>query len=457
MEVQTNIENCIFCNASLDNSDEHIIPNCLNGRLRSTKIICHNCNTSKFGAVLDPIVKKLFNTTLLVLGFENANSVHSEDPEGKKYLYTKEGKLSPIRPELTEIKKDGKTYISVNGDDKNAIKYFAKQATEFIKKGYKPIKFDLKKINESAPPLRIENKFEISPEIILELNKIAIEFYAYSGLDSSYVKHISERVNILDRELDNVVFCNWESEVRIIKPKEISHLIVLRTNKNGTLYCYIELFNIICAYIKLFDNSPMEINYLYHQDAITGERFTENILLNLDSEPPNKNATENFDLLINSLFDRDRNRMFSKVSNEIFKDILDKTEKEVESGELIKEKLQETYFERCSQAIAHLSIHDFPYMIDDFKDEENPEFNYIHSNLQEGQFEKFCELNNSLIGIKVAFHDDGEYIFESFLKRPFVERNGIRLVNVVCVLTHSETKRRKYIPYRKFFEGLIPN
>ena len=78
-------------------------------------------------------------------------------------------------------------------------------------------------------------------------------------------------------------------------------------------------------------------------------------------------------------------------------------------------------------------------------------------NLQDTQFEKFCELNQHIIGVKVNFSDDGEYLFDSFHKRPFIKRNGITLVKVYCVLTHSETKQKKYIPYRDFFEGIIPN
>lgn len=457
MEVKTNISNCIFCDNSLDNSDEHIIPDCLNGRLRSTKLICHSCNTKKFGKNIDPIVKKLFNTTLLVLGLKNANSVHSEDPEGTKYLYSKTGEVFPIKPELTEIKVDGKTYISVYGDKKNSIKYLSKHTADLLKKGYKPIKFDIKEINGSTPPLQIESNFEITQEIILELNKIAIEFYAYSGLALSQVKQLAERVNVLDRELNNVIFCNWEGEIRNMGQQEISHLIVLRTNKSGTLYCYIELFNIICAYIKLYDNCDKQINYIYHQDAITGVPLANDITLNLETEPENKNDTESFELLINAMFDRLRERNFISITNQIYSDIKIKMEKEVNAGTIAEKDFLEKYIVKCCEELAQISVHDFPYMIEDFKDEENHELNYIHSNLQDTMFDKFCELNQHIIGLKVNFPEEGEYLFDSFYKQPFLKRNGINLVKVYCILTSSETKRKKYIPFRDFFEGLVPN
>ena len=251
---------CCFCSKPLDNSDEHIIPQCLNGRLHSRELICSECNSKKFGAALEPPTKTLFNPVLLALKFDNAKSVHAQDPEGKKYLLSKKGSASPIKPELTEVKRDGKTFISVRGDKKNAIKYFEKHAIDLLRKGYKPLKFSVDEKPEPSPPLSFESKFEITPEIVLQLNKIAVEFYVFSGLNLNHIKHISERVNKLDKELNNVILCNWVGEIRETKPEEISHIIKIRRNNRGTLYCYIELFNVLCAYIKLYDNCKEDID-----------------------------------------------------------------------------------------------------------------------------------------------------------------------------------------------------
>ena len=451
------LKNCCFCGNPLDNSDEHIIPKSLNGRLHSKALICSVCNSKKFGTVLEPVTKSLFNPILLVLKFENAKSVISVDPDGKKYLVSKDGKLSFVKPELTEIKRDGKTYISIRGDKKNAIKYFEKNTLDLLKKGYKPIRFSFDEIKEPSPPLSFESKFEISPEIILQLNKIAIEFYAHSGLALNLIKHIIEPVNELDKELNNVIFCNWLGEIRETKPQEISHLIVIRRNKEGVLYCYIELFNVLCAYIKLYDSCQEEINFVYHQDAVSGERYTERVELKLDSEPMNFNDRESFDILINNLYQRIREREFKEIYTKTFKEILADAEKEEKEGTLDKEKLVETSVQKCCEAIAYLTVYQYPYLVEDFKDEENPEMNYIHSNLPEEQFEEFCDLNKLLIGISVGFEDGEEYVMENFLKTPFITRNGINLVKVFCVLKNRTTSRKKYIPYREFFEGLLPN
>jgi 5-methylcytosine-specific restriction endonuclease McrA len=448
---------CCFCRNPLDNSDEHIIPSCLKGRLHSKDLICSECNSKKFGAKLEPVTKTIFNPLLLILNLENAKSVHTKDPDGKEYLLSKKGNVSVVRPELSEVKRDGKTFINVTGDKKNAIKFFEKKALDLLKKGYKPLSYSVDEISEPVPPLSFEWKFEIIPEIILQLNKIAVEFYIYSGLNLNYIKHIAERVNALDKKLKNVIFCNWSGEIRETKPEEISHLIVIRRNKNGTLYCYIELFNVLCAYIQLYDNCKDEIDFIYHQDVITGERFTEQVELNLDREPKDVNGEESFEILTNNMFQRIKERKFKAIYTGTFKEIMDDAEKEVREGKLDKQKLVEMSIKRCCEAIAYLTVYEYPYLTDDFKDEENPEMNYIHSNLQEGQFEEFCELNQSLIGISVDLDNGNEYIMENFLKTPFIIRNGITLVKVFCVLRSKTTSKKKYIPYREFFEGLQPN
>ncbi|WP_367182322.1 HNH endonuclease [uncultured Aquimarina sp.] len=56
---------CFFCTNDLDNSDEHIILNSLNGKLHSKEIICSECNNF-FGAKLDSVAKDFFNPILFI-------------------------------------------------------------------------------------------------------------------------------------------------------------------------------------------------------------------------------------------------------------------------------------------------------------------------------------------------------------------------------------------------------
>lgn len=451
-------DRCVFCDNILDGSDEHIIPDCLNGTLHSTEIICHNCNTNKFGLKIDPVIKLLFKPILLTLGFDNIKAIHSEAPDGKEYKIMNNGEITPIKPDLVEINSNGKTIISVIGKGKDALKKIEKHKSNLLNKGYRILEYQKSELNyEPTPPLRLELNFMISQEIIIELNKIAIEFYALNGLDLKKIIELSARVNILDKELNNVVFCNWTKNIRELKSDEISHLIVIRKNQNGDLYCYIELFNIICAYIKLYDCCEENIDFVYHQDALTGERFNENILLSFDTEPTNKNKTEDFSILINSLFDRLQNRIFSVKFKEICSIIKEETQLKLDKNEITKIDFNKTYIKGCCEALAQLSVYDFPYMIDDYRDEENSEINYIHSNMSEKDFNDFSDLHKKLIGKNILFPENEVYSIVGFIKQPFLKRNAITLVKVYCELVHIQTNRKKYIPYRDFFEGLNSN
>lgn len=66
------MQNCIFFGKPNNGSDERIILDCINGRFHSKKIICHNCNSNKFGARIDPIIKELFELFMSLCGLKNA-------------------------------------------------------------------------------------------------------------------------------------------------------------------------------------------------------------------------------------------------------------------------------------------------------------------------------------------------------------------------------------------------
>jgi hypothetical protein len=255
-----------------------------------------------------------------------------------------------------------------------------------------------------------------------------------------------------------VIFCNFENDIRAKNSGEISHLIVIKTNKSGTLYCYIELFNIICAYIKLVENFGDEINFVYYQDAVTTKRLKDEILLNLENEPTVKSPVQNFGHLIASAFESIRERAFLKILNEKITEIGKQALLELENGNLSEDRFEMEVLNRRIKVVAELTFEKFPYLVDEFKDEENDMLNYHHSNMREENFDWFCKAHKEWIGIKVTFPENEIFHIDSFFKRPFIERNGIKLVKVYCVMVQNSTNLKRYIPYREFFEGIVlPN
>lgn len=445
----TEIVNCIFCNNPLDNSDEHVIPDCLNGKLKSTKIICYNCNSKKFGRYIDPEIKKIFNKILFILGFNNASSLLGEDPTGKSYIFTKDGKINQQKPDLKEIKLEGLTILSVEGTDKNAIKYFKKHTEKLLEKGHTIGGSEQINLNHDGFPLKIEFKVEITTELIILLNKIALEFYALKELDLDKVKELANSINNLDKTLTNVVFCNLNKEIRDFKEGEITHLIQIKTNKKGELYCYIELFNVICAYILLEKNSLQKADFTFYQDVITGEVFNEEVITNLDSEVI-ANEQNNFENLLNALFFRKQERDFTARYREVIQEIKKYTEEELRTGEIKEEDFNLLLATRCCEEIARISLEEFPYLIDDFGDVENDDFNFINSNIRIEKYPLFIEENKSIINKIVVFPDKETYIFESFMSQPSIKKNGIELVKIFCVLRHVLTQNYIYIPHFDF-------
>lgn len=76
-------EACIFCTKQLDNSDEHIIPQSINGRIHSKRLICQKCNHD-FGTNLDPIIKETFGFLLHVLKIGNNSKSGNRKRIGQK-------------------------------------------------------------------------------------------------------------------------------------------------------------------------------------------------------------------------------------------------------------------------------------------------------------------------------------------------------------------------------------
>ncbi len=459
---------CIFCNNDLDNSDEHILPVSINGRIHSKKIICSICNLNVFGEKVDPVLAELFKPIIHVLDLKNSRAIQAEDEDGNKYLIQKKGKVKQLKPEIKFEKKEDGIHFSIKGKEEDIINYLTKRVQR-QKNKYNPIKplkykkVEVKKIEEKMPTLSFEYKFEISHLLIIELYKIALEYYAYIGLDINIIKPLLRKVHDLDENFNEIVFCNFFGEVRMIDQNEISHLIVIKSNKEERIiYAYIELFNTVCAFIPLVNNyTGNEIDYCYKQDCITGEKIDTPTKIN--TEPKNiienqiQYTHEDFSLLINLLFLRHATRSFEENIDQSIVEIFKEVQKEVESEKIKESDLAEVYIKRCSDFIARSSIYHFPYVIEDSKSEENNYINYMHSNLNESYFDSFCDANKHLIGTKIQFENGELFTFDKFVKHPILERNKIRIVKVFCLLINDENMNKKYVPYYPLFESILKN
>lgn len=447
---------CLFCPNDLDNSDEHIILNSLNGKLHSKKIICSACNNF-FGAHLDNVAKDFFNPILMVLDFKNASGIIAENLQGEDdYLWRKDKRIVQRKPKVIKKKIDGKTLISITGDPKDAVKLFNKTVQKLEQGGSKLLVSEME-ANHSNQPIKVKVEFKTTPLFEILLNKIATEFSAYYKISTPEIQQLALKVRNLDESIDNIFYCNANKPIRKFKSGEITHLIQLWSEEN-TIYVYIEIFNIVCVLIVLGkDYKGKAIDFQYYQDAITGEKFTETIELDkaeLSKLLKNKNRKVDFGQMANKLFARKRDRDFNKYFDSVLAEIKEKLEEEVKEGKITDAEFNEKFIHESAEFIAMYQIEN-PYMWEDIDDANNDEMNYIHSNLRESQFEDFCEQNKGFIAKEVRIDGKNRYIIEKFEKVPVTEQNGIKIVNVRVVLYNGI--ERIYIPYRDFFEGIENN
>lgn len=451
------MDSCIFCRNNLNGSDEHIIPQSLNGKLHSKDLICTSCN-NKFGANIDYILKDIFNPLLHMCGFKNASPKILQDPDGRKYKMNKGGKIHPIRPILKAYKQGGKLHVNISGERKSTFKMLERTKSKFAKAGIKELSHEILENALPVPPLSYEYKIEVSPLLILALKKIAIEFYAYCGLDIALIQPLINEVSLHAPNMDNVYFGGWHEGVRGIENGEVSHLLILHNDiQSGTLYCYIELFNVICCAIPLTNSyTGKDIAYYYHQDAISSEKKYTPIQLDLGKiiQKTSQYSSGNFSILIGCFIERLEEYKLKKAIEDIISDVRTNVMIEAEKGLIDKELIQDVILERSLPIIAKATIYEFPYLIEDFKDESNNALNFIHSNMSEENYMVFCKANEPLLGVQLYINKLPTYTIESFHKSPYRTINSIKLFSVSVVIKHLGTEEKLYIPHRDFIQWI---
>ncbi|NDP28637.1 MAG: HNH endonuclease [Flavobacterium sp.] len=455
---------CTFCKNPIDGSNEHIFPDSINGKLQSKNIICSVCNSKVFGENVDPVLAEIFKPIIHALKLKNARGLIFTDESGNKFLIQKGGEAKQLKPEIKFERVGNEIHFSIKGEEKDIVNYLKKRQSRsknrFSKSTKLEIKyFEVKEVQTNNTILSAEYKIEITPRLILELNKIALEFYAHSGLDLDLIQDLAVRVHLLDENLDNVLFCNLDGQVRIIEQDEISHLIILRHDKkSNTVFCYIELFNIICAYIPLVEGFKGSFDEnAYRQDVITGQTLDIDFKLNISpgdiSSIHTYSSYEEFGLMSTLFFQRLATRQYAENFDNVFKAILDEILNEIEKGKLVEKQLREEYLKRVSEYIGQTSAVGFPYVVEDFKLELDDRINHINSNISEDKLQKFLTANDNLIGLNFLI-EEKILFFKGFFSTLILERNNVRIHKVFCLLENKEDGTRQYIQYYPFFEAL---
>lgn len=452
-------KNCIFCNSLLDGSDEHIIPDSINGQLHTKELICKACN-NKFGIKLDPIIKETLSTVLYVLGIGNVKTLKIEDDNGTAYLIDKIGKIKQIEPDVKTFTIDSKVGISVSGEKNIVPKIFAKKLVRTF--GNDALKmmnnasFEYSEKSLITKELKAETKLNVTPKLLLALDKIITEFYAFSGLDTAVIRERLDKIYNLDESNPLVIIGNFDQKVRVPKDDEVSHLIIIRSDcVKKQVYAYIELFNVICGYSVLIDNySGSEINKVFHQNALTGEFLTSNINLSID-QFENENENSKSDYLANNLFERKRNIDFLEMVDEMCLSVREDLDKKLAAGMITEDEHVEKYLDITAKAVAEMMVFGFPDDVEDFTEDEQKQLNYIHSVIKEDHKEEFEFYYHQLIGQNYRFDDDDVlYLLENFTYAKHSPKNNQNRLKVYVHFKSLTKKREKDIICYEIFSAM---
>lgn len=450
--------NCIFCESKLDGSPEHIIPASLNGRLQTKQLICAKCN-NKFGIQLDPIIKESLQTLLYLLDVGKNKKLKISDQEGKEYIIDRAGTINPVETEVKMFKVGDKIRISVSGEKLQAAKAFAKKAVRTFKNNaLRAIETSKIELTESSlVPTELSVPFEIpvSSKLKLALQKISCEFYGFNQLEIELIRPSLEAIYNLDETNHNVVLCNFNQEIRKPLENEVSHLIIIRSDSNKKqVYCYLELFNVICAYSILIDNYEGEfINKVYHQDALTGEILKDEVDLRTDLVIAD--AQPDFEKLVNDVLVRKRNNKHIDMVAGTLTGLKKKLDEELSNGTISEVEHREKYVKMSANAIAEMMVYAFPDDIDDFSEEDEKRVNYIHSIILEDGIEDFNYYYNPLIGKEYDFTKEHEsYILQRFVFTKHAPKKNKNRLKVVCRCMSLDGHKTVDIPCNEFFTGI---
>jgi hypothetical protein len=275
-------------------SVEHVIPDFLGGRLKSSDLLCNGCN-SEFGNTIDAELSKQ-------LGFAADIIVKIRDREKfvRVYLEGVDGRRIPVGQGLMP---QPKITIKLPGKEKEIVFYAKDMADAYaqIEQKKKELEkkygeFKLTETTEFPTTERLYLKNEITEkagEIVFGgvpyfrgIGKIMLNFTLYKLPNIKMPMHLLDFVN--GKRSDTPVFLYHPSHYQVCQTGEVefSHVLHIKSDRDErVLYCYLELFNFekyLCVLDFEYDGIDVDITYCY--DLLKGVEFQKPIAVKITRE-----------------------------------------------------------------------------------------------------------------------------------------------------------------------------
>ncbi len=301
------MKKCYYCGKDLIKTHtkaEHIIPNGVGGKLKTSLILCDDCNN-----ILSYLDESICKSVMHLTNFLNPHRDNGSNPQiklqsaDKEYIREANGKYY-TKPEFKNVKKDGnhlsfafKTEYSVDGKNSaqekalkpvfKLVEDFYKDKPEKIEKAKKDIIAKLEKniVSKDSPVLHICGQYNQDGLLFLAMLKIAIGFYIYNELP---VEDIADKIQLLkNKDLKSINnLGNYFYPDNFFLNDSIYHLLYLKgDNLNKQIYCIISLYGCLNTIILLNDNYTGDNfckTYLYDLRNNKEKSFSNNISITKD-------------------------------------------------------------------------------------------------------------------------------------------------------------------------------
>lgn len=283
---------CWFCSEEItevNKSWEHIIPNCLGGRLRSNDLLCKNCNNELGHTLDDMLCQQIYLPTILGITRQRGpipDRVRVSSDSGKAYLIDKE--LTPINEKLEKsISSDGEITFYVRSEEEARIILKSSKRSKLSKE---KIEQKVKELNweghQIEKPVFFEQDIIQGESAFKAVYKIGINYFIYSGVEHRFIEHCIRSLTEPKAHNNFITYYYLDKKIREFEENEISNLLFLRANpKEGIAYCYIELFSVHCFLVILnYLYSGNEISRAYCHDPVQNQTIEKQVDLELTRE-----------------------------------------------------------------------------------------------------------------------------------------------------------------------------
>lgn len=291
--LTSHIQKCALCENTLtgkNRSKEHVIPNSIGGRKKTTGFICNVCN-NKLGERWDSELAKQLNWFSLAIGISRERGEPPKQVvqtvEGDKYWLLCDGSFTPEKSSYTEEGHGEAVKISLTAktieEARQRLKGISRKYPNFdIEKALSELEV---KTDYLDSPLHVNLSLG-GPDAGRSLVKTAFAFASACGVAHSQCDRAIQY--LLDESVKDIPFgFSYLSDFIPNRPKEnVFHCVSLHGDpKTQKLWSYIEYFGIFRVVVLLSDSYSGEFkNEMYSVDPIDGSSVGVKVKADVSAE-----------------------------------------------------------------------------------------------------------------------------------------------------------------------------